>query len=164
MPDLRLATTAADHALFEQLLREYAARDLADAHTSSIWADLKDLPGRYAAPGGGIVLARWDHQLAGCGAFAPTRIDGVTEIKRLYVRTPFRHHGIARALSTRLLSSATHAGYRQAAISTWNDNHPALALYQQLGFVPTAPFKDHPNPRLVYLAVKLRHGAAPTPP
>ncbi len=147
---------------FKALLLEYAERDHANAGQSSIWADMAGLPGRYAGPAGGAVLARWQGQLAACGAFAPTGVAGLAEIKRLYVRESARGQGIARELTRALVQQCAGAGYHRAGISTWSHNERALALYQQMGFAPIAPFKDHPIPHLVYLGLAL-HDAAGAP-
>ena len=140
---------------FKELLLEYGRRDLADAQHSSIWQDIELLPGRYAAPRGCVLLAHWDTELAGCGAFVPSAKPGMAEIKRVYVRPAYRQRGIARALTVQLLARAQSALYRSAAISTWSDNTAALPLYRQLGFAPIAQFKEHASERLIYLGLDL---------
>jgi len=149
--NLQSVTTAEDYAVFEQLLHEYAAKDLADAANSSIWKDLEALPERYGPPHGSAVLAYAGDTLVGCGAVTHTQQSGVAEIKRIYVREAFRRQGLARALTQHLMAQA---------ISTWPDNTQALTLYQQLGFVPVAPFKIHPHAPLVFLGVPLASSAA----
>lgn len=148
-------TSAPDYGLFEGLLREYAAGDLADAANSSIWQDLQDLPGRYGPPRGAALLAYAGEELAGCGALAATRQPGVAELKRIYVRAPFRRQGLARTLTQRLVTQAREMGHDVAAISTWPDNTQALALYRDLGFIPMEPFKRHTHAELVFLGVPL---------
>lgn len=151
-----------DWSRFKTLLLEYAQRDHANAGQSSIWADMAGLPGRYASPAGGAVLAYWHGDLAACGAFAPTEVAGLAEVKRLYVRENARGQGIARELTRALVLQCAGAGYERTGISTWDHNERALALYQQAGFQPVAPFKDHPIPNLVYLGLAL-HDAAGVP-
>jgi hypothetical protein len=46
----------AQWAQLAQLLQAYAAKDLDQAHLSTIWQDLQDLPARYGGPQGGAVL------------------------------------------------------------------------------------------------------------
>jgi len=147
---------------FRELLLEYAQRDHANAGQSSIWADMAGLPGRYAHPAGGAVLAYRQGELAACGAFAPTEMAGLAEIKRLYVRESARGQAIARELTRALVRQCAGAGYDRAGISTWDHNERALALYRQMGFGPITPFKDHPIPNLVYLGLAL-HDAAGAP-
>ena len=144
-----------DYDVFKALLLEYAARDLDDAKNSTIWQDLTQLPQRYGAPLGGALLAHFGGELAGCGAFAATAQPGIAEIKRVYVRGGYRRHGLARALTLSLAARARECGYHTAAISTWPHNKEALALYQQLGFAPITPFKEHTHAQLVFLGLAL---------
>lgn len=160
---LRSVSTAQDYAVFEQLLREYAAKDLADAGNSSIWKDLETLTERYGPPHGGAVLAYAGETLVGCGAVTNTQQPGVAEVKRIYVREAFRRQGLARTLTQQLMAQAQALGYHTAAISTWPENSQALALYQQLGFAPIAPFKTHIHAQLVFLGVPLGSSGPATP-
>ena len=157
---LRSVTSEQDYALFEQLLREYAAKDLADAGNSSIWKDLETLPERYGPPLGAALLAYAGDELVGCGALTNTQQPGVAEVKRIYVREAFRRQGLARTLTQQLMTQAQTLGYHTAAISTWPENTQALALYQQLGFQPIAPFKVHIHAQLVFLGVPLASSPA----
>jgi ribosomal protein L3 glutamine methyltransferase len=152
---LRPVNTPQDYAVFRQLLREYAAKDLADAANSSIWKDLEALPERYGPPQGGAWLAFAGDELAGCGAVTATQVSGVAEIKRIYVREGFRRQGLATMLTQQLIRQAQAQGYTTAAISSWPENSQALALYQQLGFAPVPPFKTHIHAQLVFLGVPL---------
>ena len=102
---------------FEALLREYAVRDLAQPHLSTIWRDLENLPVRYAAPAGRAILLYVDGDLAGCIALASTRVDGACEIKRLYVRHTHRGKGWGTVLMREALECAREAGYGQAVLS-----------------------------------------------
>jgi ribosomal protein S18 acetylase RimI-like enzyme len=144
-----------DYEVFKNLLLEYASNDLADAANSSIWKDLEDLPERYGPPQGAAWLAFAGDKLAGCGALAATNQPGVAEIKRIYVRSPFRRQGLARALTLQLLAQAHARAYHTAAISTWPENAQALNLYREMGFAPIAPFKTHTHAQLVFLGVTL---------
>ena len=140
---------------FEELLREYAGRDLAQPHLSSIWRDLENLPARYAAPSGRAIVLHVDEALAGCIALAGTAVPGACEVKRLYVRHTHRASGWGSVLLREALGRAREAGYRQALLSTWPDNPKALALYASMGFVPVPPFKNSPDQKLVYLGCDL---------
>jgi putative acetyltransferase len=51
------------------ILREYAAHLGVDLCFQNFEAELANLPGEYAAPGGALMLAFVDGDLAGCGAF-----------------------------------------------------------------------------------------------
>jgi ribosomal protein S18 acetylase RimI-like enzyme len=137
------------------LLQAYADKDLDQPHLSTIWKDLEDLPARYGKPLGGALLLNNETGPIACGAFTHTRREGTCEIKRIYVRPEHRHQGHAKNIIRELLQAATQAGYTHAALSTWRNNNSGLALYTSLGFVPVAPFKDHPNPDLLFLGLAL---------
>lgn len=149
------ARTPSDYEIFRGLLLEYAERDLDDPKNSTIWSDMAQLPGRYQPPSGGVLLARIGDELAGCGAFTRTASSHIAEIKRVYVRKDFRRQGLARTLTQTLVSQVRQSGYALAAISTWPHNVQAVALYQQLGFAPIAPFKAHTHATLVFLGLPL---------
>ena len=152
-----VVTTPSDWADLADLLRVYAAHDLDHPQLSTIWKDLDDLPARYGAPQGLALLVRdplTDTAVA-CGALARTREPGTCEIKRIYVSPPHRQQGHARRMIQALIESAAQAGYTHAALSTWRSNTQSLALYAQMGFAPVPPFKEHPNPDLLYLGLAL---------
>jgi ribosomal protein S18 acetylase RimI-like enzyme len=145
----------AQWAQLAQLLQAYAAKDLDQAHLSTIWQDLQDLPARYGGPQGGAVLMTNETGAIACGAFTHTRLTGTCEIKRIYVLPAHRHQGHAKNIIRELLQAATQAGYTHVALSTWRNNTAGLTLYTSLGFIPVAPFKDHPNPDLLFLGLAL---------
>ncbi|MHC4155868.1 MAG: GNAT family N-acetyltransferase, partial [Planctomycetota bacterium] len=55
------------------------------------------LPGRYAAPGGCLLLARHQDKAAGCVALMKLS-DEVCEMRRLFVKPEFRRLGVGNAL------------------------------------------------------------------
>jgi GNAT superfamily N-acetyltransferase len=154
---MRSVQTPDDWADFERLLRNYAAHDLDQAHLSTIWKDLENLPSRYGAPYGGAVLVHdiKSNSRVACGAFTATRVPGTCEIKRIYVSPAHRKQGHAKNIIRELLQAATQAGYTHAALSTWRNNNSGQALYAGLGFATVPPFKDHPNPDLLFLGLAL---------
>jgi ribosomal protein S18 acetylase RimI-like enzyme len=54
----------------------------------------------------------------------------------LYVSPEHRHRGIGSALMLRAESWAKKRGDRQIGLQVFNDNQPALNLYQKLGYQP----------------------------
>src|SRR5215467_12263094 len=60
--------------------------------------ELAGLPGDYAPPEGRLLLAEYEAQLAGCVALHRLEND-ICEMKRLYLRPPFRGKGLGRALA-----------------------------------------------------------------
>lgn len=78
---------------------------------------------------------------AGCGGVA--LIDGVAELKRMYVRPAFRGRGVAPALLVRLEAVARDAGYRALMLETGALQHAALRFYRREGFSECDAFGEY---------------------
>src|SRR5215208_5983796 len=97
-PAIRLQTpdTASLFDATRSIFREYAQQLGVDLCFQGFERELASLPGEYAAPQGGLLLAYVDERLAGCGGFRPLpEVDypNACEMKRLYVRPPYRRFG-----------------------------------------------------------------------
>jgi len=77
-----------------ELFVEYAKVIEVDLCFQSFDRELAELPGRYAPPGGQLLLALAATQAVGCVALREIG-DGLCEMKRLYVRPAFRGQGWA---------------------------------------------------------------------
>ena len=140
------------------LFNEYAQALEVDLCFQHFDAELAALPGDYAAPQGGLLLAFVDDELAGCGAFRPLLdVDyaNACEMKRLYVRRAFRRFGLGRMLAQALIDGATQAGYSAMLLDTLDDMEAARGLYESLGFVEVPPYYFNPIPGAHYLKVDL---------
>lgn len=141
-----------------QILREYAASLDVDLCFQEFELELRALPGQYEAPGGAMLLALVDGQVAGCGGFRPLLdVDyaNACEMKRLFVRPAFRGFGLGRLLAQGLIDSATQAGYSAMLLDTFDDMESARSLYDSLGFEPVPPYYFNPIPGAHYLKVDL---------
>ncbi len=140
------------------LFREYANGLGVDLCFQNFEAELAALPGDYAAPQGGLLLAWVDGALAGCGAFRPlpdVDVANACEMKRLYVRRAFRRFGLGRLLAQALIDGAMQAGYSAMLLDTLDDMEAARGLYATLGFVEVPPYYFNPIPGAHYLQVDL---------
>lgn len=137
---------------------EYAAQLGVDLAFQGFQEELDDLPGDYAAPRGALLLALVDGEVAGCCALRP--LDAVDypnacEMKRLYVRKPFRRFGLGRQLAEATLDAARVAGYHHLLLDTLSDMESARALYEDLGFEDIPPYYHNPIAGAHYLKVEL---------
>jgi putative acetyltransferase len=138
------------HTLFE----EYAASLEVDLCFQGFEQELAALPGDYGRPHGRLLLAFWNDEVAGCVALR--RIDAnVCEMKRLYVRSAYRSHGVGRALALRIIGEARQAGYRSMRLDSLPSMKSALRLYRTLGFQNIAPYRDNPVEGTAFLELQL---------
>ena len=159
-PHILLQTPDTPQALdaARALFREYAQGLGVDLCFQGFDAELAALPGEYAAPQGGLLLAWVDGELAGCGAFRPLPdVDyaNACEMKRLYVRRAFRRFGLGRLLAQALIDAALQAGYSAMLLDTLDDMEAARGLYATLGFEEVPPYYFNPIPGAHYLKVVL---------
>lgn len=159
-PEILLATPAlpAELDAARELFREYADALGIDLCFQGFDAELAALPGDYAAPGGVLLLAWCDGELAGCGALRPLPgIDepNACEMKRLYVRRAFRRFGLGRLLAEALIDRGRQAGYSAMLLDTLDDMEAARELYASLGFEEVPPYYYNPIPGAHYLRVAL---------
>jgi ribosomal protein S18 acetylase RimI-like enzyme len=120
--------------------------------------EVANLPGPYGAPRGTLLLARVDGMVAGCCALRPLDTSdyaSAAEIKRLYVRRPFRGFGLGRSLAEAILDAARLAGYACVLLDTLSDMEAARALYEDLGFTEIPPYYHNPIAGAHYLKADL---------
>jgi putative acetyltransferase len=159
-PQIELLTPDSPEALdaARDIIREYAVLLNVDLCFQNIDAELAGLPGDFAPPGGGLLLAWVDGALAGCGAFRPLHDSdyaNACEMKRLYVRRAFRRFGLGRLIAQALMDQATQAGYSAMLLDTLDDMEAARELYASLGFVDVPPYYYNPIPGAHYLKADL---------
>jgi putative acetyltransferase len=152
------ANTPAQLESARELFREYAAGLGIDLCFQNFDAELAGLPGDYAEPGGALLLAYVNDDLAGCVAMRSLHdVDhaNACEMKRLFVRRAFRRYGLGRALAQALIDRAASVGYSAMLLDTLDDMESARGLYATLGFEEVAPYYFNPIPGAHYLKVTL---------
>jgi GNAT superfamily N-acetyltransferase len=117
--------------------------------------ELAGLPGGYAPPEGRLLLLECEGQLAGCVALH--KFDsGICEMKRLYLRPPFRGKGLGRVLAERIIAEARQIGYRQMRLDTVGPvMKDAVEMYRKLGFKEIVPYRLNPMAGTVYMELEL---------
>lgn len=147
------------------IFREYASGLGVDLCFQQFEEELAGLPGEYAPPRGALLIARVDGHLAGCCALRPldtADYPNAAEMKRLYVRRPFRGLGLGRQLAEAMLDAARRAGYDCVLLDTLDDMEAARALYEDLGFDEIPPYYHNPIAGSHYLKADL-WSSAPAP-
>jgi GNAT superfamily N-acetyltransferase len=116
--------------------------------------EVSRLPGKYAPPGGRLVMALQDGEPAGCAALRQLDTDRC-EAKRLYVRPAFRGYGLGRTLLDWVIAEARRIGYRELLGDTMPVMRQALEMYRRMGFELTGPYDGNPTPGAIFLRLKL---------
>jgi ribosomal protein S18 acetylase RimI-like enzyme len=138
---LQSATSGRNLTDATALYREYAASLPIDLTFQEFEEEVRSLPGRYAPPGGTIIIARdRENQAVGCVAFRPMAQAGECEMKRLYVAPAGRGLGFGVALVEAAIEAARTAGYRAMYLDTLPSMVTAQALYRRFGFEPVEPY------------------------
>src|SRR6266496_3401552 len=132
-----------------------SAEQLARVRELFLEQELAGLPGDYAPPQGRLLLAEYEHQLAGCVALHKLE-PHICEMKRLYLRPAFRGRGLGRALADRIITEARQIGYARMRLDTVEPvMKDAVAMYRNLGFQEVAPYRPNPIAGAMYMELKL---------
>lgn len=141
-------------AEIETLFAEYTAALGIDLGYQNYAGEIASLPGCYARPGGRLYLAYCGGLAAGCIGLRKFD-DERCELKRLYVRDPFRGHGIGKRLAQRVIEEAKAIGYKAVLLDTLATMERARALYKKLGFIETSPYYESPVEDTKFLCLTL---------
>jgi putative acetyltransferase len=100
-------------------------------------------------------VIRHDRVAAGCGG---VQLFGRAygEVKRMYVRPPFRGLGLAKLMLRHLAGYARESGVGLLRLETGIHQHEAIGLYERMGFRRIAPFgsyRDDPLSRFYEYAI-----------
>ena len=145
MTEIRPAQFPDDMAAVQAIFREYVASPSVSLDFQDYEAEFADLPGKYAAPRGQLLLAWKADAVVGCAAFR--EVDATTcEMKRVYVRPAARGEQLGRRLVQHLLQDARAAGYARMCLDVLPEFKAAQQLYLSLGFTPAPPATATFNP------------------
>jgi putative acetyltransferase len=154
-PTVRTVTSADELEPVRVLFREYADSLGFDLCFQDFERELAELPGRYAPPSGCLLLATVGGEPAGCVALKRL-VDGVCEMKRLYVRSRYRGMGLGRTLVEGIVREARRLGYRAMRLDTVPSvMDSAVALYRALGFRDIPAYCFNPVPGALYMELPL---------
>jgi putative acetyltransferase len=148
------ATCLDDVEAVRELFREYQAGLGVDLGFQSFEAEVAELPGAYSPPRGRLLVARSDGVMAGCVALRIFEEDAC-EMKRLYVRPPFRATGVGRQLAERVIAEARSIGYRRMYLDTLPSMRRAQTLYEALGFRDIPAYRHNPVAGTRFLGLDL---------
>ncbi|MFM0731701.1 GNAT family N-acetyltransferase [Paraburkholderia sediminicola] len=132
------------------IFREYADSLGIDLGFQNFESELAELPGKFAAPRGRVLLALNNQNVVGCVAMRP--LDELTcEMKRLYIRPAGRGQQIGRQLAALICRMARESGYTRIRLDTLPDMQAAQQLYASLGFEPIPAYVFNPIAGTIFM-------------
>ena len=138
-----------------ELFLEYAQSLGVNLCFQNFEQELAGLPGHYAPPDGRLLLAEYEGQLAGCVALHQWE-PGVCEMKRLYLRPPFRGKGLGRVMAEKAMADARNIGYQYMRLDTIEPiMKDAVEMYRKLGFREIGPYRPNPIAGAMYMELQL---------
>lgn len=149
---VREASSAADYAAVAVLMRAFIdwhyERHANDRHIIDSYfdptvfeAELKALPGYFSPPGGALLVAEDDGEIAGCVALRKLE-NGACEMKRLFVSSKFHRRGVGQALARAIIERAKELGYSKMMLDTGPAQREAQRLYRKFGFKDVEPYYE----------------------
>jgi len=152
--NIREAEGAADMKAVRELFIEFQGIINVDLCFQGFDEELATLPGRYARPLGRLFLAMDGDEAVGVAGLRPMG-DGVAEMKRLYLRSPWPGSGLGRRLAEAVVDAARHAGHKKICLDTLDFMDEARNMYRSMGFVEIPAYYDNPLDGVLYLECDL---------
>jgi GNAT superfamily N-acetyltransferase len=116
--------------------------------TIQVWVrDSRDEFAKYLDGTDSALWLAFDHdQAIGCIVLHPlTAIPGCGEVKRLYVRAPYRKQGLADQLLRALEQFAKERRYEWLYLDTKDDLETAIRFYERNGYDRCARYNSNPQ-------------------
>jgi ribosomal protein S18 acetylase RimI-like enzyme len=154
MTEVRAAEFPLHVEIVRAIFREYAGSLEVDLDFQDFDAELANLPGKYTAAKGSVLLAWNRGEVIGSVAMRPLG-DDVCEMKRLYVRPAGRGQQLGRRLALLIVQHARSAGYSRIRLDTLPSMAAAQALYASLGFRQIPPYVFNPVAGTKFLELDL---------
>ena len=119
--------------------------------------ELADPLKKYGNGNGVLLLAYWNGEPAGCIGLTQMEDPKHCEMKRLFVRQPYRKYGIGKALVNEFIKIARNENYQIIRLDTFKRLQSAIRLYETLDFYYIKPYYHNPYPDTVFMEKQLSH-------
>jgi len=150
--------------LINEFLKWHLQRHLEDIELINEYFDSKEfkheldnLPGKYAEPGGKLLLALYNNKPAGCVALKKLD-DESCEMKRMFVYPKYHGKRIGYMLAKAIIDEAKSIGYKSMKLDTSLRQVEAQKLYEGFGFKRIEAYYELPEKMrnwLVFMELKL---------
>lgn len=101
-------------------------------------------PDEFSPPHGSFFLVHRDGAVIGCAGMRRRSTEEV-EVKRMFVRAPFRGRGYARSLLALVEGEARALGFTRVLVETGLAQPEAMGLYESSGYVRIPGFGHYRN-------------------
>jgi putative acetyltransferase len=131
------------------LFKEYAAWLNIDLSFQHFDDELRELKKMYAAPNGGVIVCKEEHEFIGCVGIRKIEND-IAELKRMFIKPAYQKQGIGKVLLEKAVELAKTLNYKVIRLDTLNYMTPAINLYKQYGFYEIPAYYLNPNETALY--------------
>ena len=100
---------------------------------------------QFMPPDGQLLIAKYERGIMGCAGLQKIGNE-IAEVKRVYVRSPYRKQGIGRLLLKAIIEDACQIGYAKIRLDSAPFMQEAQALYRSLGFREIEPYPESEIP------------------
>ncbi|MGW7554645.1 GNAT family N-acetyltransferase [Streptomyces rimosus] len=106
--------------------------------------------GQFVPPHGELFIVRQGGEAAGCGGLLLLDGGRTAELKRVFIRKPWRGRGAAGALMRGLERRAAELGAERLRLDTRSDLVEAVAMYRAYGYGEIPAYKEDPYSDLFF--------------
>lgn len=138
---IREALLPGDRDRLLEAIRDYLAWLDTDLSHRGLDAEMAAFDTRFTLPSGLFFLAETDGQVAGCAGFF-CHPGNVAEVKRLFVRPPYRGNRLGEALMLAVIDRARAIGLSRLVLDVVPRTGFATALYERMGFGERGAFYE----------------------
>ncbi len=108
----------------------------------------------YGPPNGAMLLAQDDDMWVGCVGLRRLT-DGNAEMKRMFVLPSHQGRGIGWTLTEEIVRTARVLRYPAIRLDTVPQLDHAIRLYERAGFSRILPYRHNPDPKAVFMELRL---------
>ncbi len=154
MYPIREAQFPNDSPALKDVIREYVTWLAMDLSYRGFEKEMEDFDQIFTLPSGMFFIAQAGSDIAGCAGLL-RHSDAVAEVKRLYVRPPFRGHALGEKLALAVIDKARSLGFKKLILDAVPQTRVAQVLYQRMGFQEIAPYYANPVPGTKFFSLPL---------
>lgn len=152
--NITIAKTEKEFSQAKVLFLEYSKELDVDLCFQGFEQELEEIAVQYNKPSGVLLLLQNGSLNVGCVGLRKVE-DGISEMKRMYIRKEFRGKGWSKKLIGELLKHARSMKYTSIRLDTLPQMKEAISLYISVGFKEIKPYRHNPVEGTKYMELTL---------